>query len=170
MHAVSRILQVILRVWQFICSIIVLGILAQFLHVLSQAAWPADFALFVMWLVFFCLLITRTGVNTCFAHWLGNYWEYHWGRWWRGPFGDVGYTGCSYWRTGLAFSFLAMFAFLITTILIRPPPHPYGVPLYLTHTFYQGAYVVSKWWTKRRSNRRNGTGGQHDLAPPDVTN
>ena len=95
MHAASRIVQAILRVWQFICSVIVLGILARFLDVLSDAgvtrdgriiygiivasislvfaivfvvpflysflAFPFDFAMFVMWLVLFCLLITVSG-------------------------------------------------------------------------------------------------------------
>ncbi|KAK4120476.1 hypothetical protein N657DRAFT_579516, partial [Parathielavia appendiculata] len=152
MRAVSRIVQSILRVWQLICSIIVLGILARFLHLLSQAgaakdgrivygiilasistlfsivfmapfmhsflAWPADFALFIMWLVLFCLLITRTGTHTCSGAWFSNYWGFYWGGWRRvTPFGT---TGCDYWRTDLAFSFMAMFAFLVTTILVRP--------------------------------------------------
>jgi hypothetical protein len=92
MGVVSRIVQVALRVWQFFCSVIVLGILARFLDRVSDAgatrdgriiysiivasistlfaivfvvpmlysflAFPADFALFVMWLIAFCLLIT----------------------------------------------------------------------------------------------------------------
>lgn len=92
MGTASRIALVALRVWQLICSIIVVGILARFLHVLSEAGatrdgrviygiiiasisivfaivfiapllysflpFPVDFALFIMWLVLFCLLIT----------------------------------------------------------------------------------------------------------------
>jgi hypothetical protein len=92
MGKASKIVLVIFRIWQIICSAIVLGILARFLHVLSEAgaardgrviygiivasisivfaivfiapfmyaflAFPFDFALFIMWLVLFCLLIT----------------------------------------------------------------------------------------------------------------
>jgi hypothetical protein len=92
MGAASRIALVVLRVWQLICSIIVVGILARFLDDLSEAGatrdgrviygiiiasisivfaivfiapflysflpFPVDFALFIMWLVLFCLLIT----------------------------------------------------------------------------------------------------------------
>ncbi len=92
MGAGSKVALVCLRIWQLICSVIVLGILASFLHRLSNAgvkrdgrvvygivtasistifsivfiapflyaflAFPADFILFVMWLVLFCLLVT----------------------------------------------------------------------------------------------------------------
>lgn len=88
----SRVAQLCLRIWQLICSVIVLGILSSFLHRVAQAgahrdgriiygiitasistafsivfiapflysflAWPADFVLFVMWLVLFCLEMT----------------------------------------------------------------------------------------------------------------
>ncbi len=92
MGAGSRVVLVCLRIWQLICSVIVLGILSSFLHRISNAgatrdgrivygivtasistvfsivfiapflyaflAFPADFILFVMWLVVFCLLVT----------------------------------------------------------------------------------------------------------------
>jgi hypothetical protein len=92
MGVVSRGVQVALRIWQLICSLIVLGIIARFLDLVSDAgatrdgriiygiivasisalfalvfvvpilysflAFPFDFALFVMWLVLFCLLMT----------------------------------------------------------------------------------------------------------------
>jgi hypothetical protein len=92
MGMASKVVLVIFRIWQIISSVIVLGILARFLDVLSEAgvtrdgrtiygivvasisvvfaivfiapfmyaflAFPFDFALFVMWLVLFCLLIT----------------------------------------------------------------------------------------------------------------
>lgn len=92
MGKASKAVLVIFRIWQVICSAIVLGILARFLHLLSEAgatrdgriiygiivasisivfaivfiapfmyaflAFPFDFVLFVMWLVLFCLLIT----------------------------------------------------------------------------------------------------------------
>ncbi|KAK4132213.1 hypothetical protein BT67DRAFT_444112 [Trichocladium antarcticum] len=96
MGAASKVIHVLLRVWELICSVIVLAILARFLHLLSAAgatrdgrivyaliaasistlysivfmppfmyaflAFPADFALFVMWLVAFCLLISVSGM------------------------------------------------------------------------------------------------------------
>lgn len=172
MGGASRALLVGLRIWQLICSVIVLGILASFLHRVSNAgatrdgriiysiitasistvfsivfiapflyaflAFPADFALFVMWLVVFCLLITvrifagglcrteskltscaqRTGIHTCSASWYYDYWGYYWGGWWRRPSFIAGTDGCGQWRTVLAFSFMAMFAFLVSTILV----------------------------------------------------
>lgn len=92
MGAVSKVTLVALRIWQFVSSVIVLGILARFLHYAAMGgaardgriiygiivasistvfslvfiapltyaflAFPADFALFVAWLVAFCLLIS----------------------------------------------------------------------------------------------------------------
>ena len=92
MGAGSKVALVCLRIWQLVCSVIVLGILSSFLHRISNAgatrdgrvvygivtasistvfsivfiapflyaflAFPADFILFVMWLVVFCLLVT----------------------------------------------------------------------------------------------------------------
>ncbi|SPQ24177.1 d35c8d83-68bb-43fb-bbd6-43592f4e6bf9 [Thermothielavioides terrestris] len=119
-----------------ISTLFVLVFMAPFMY--SFHAFPGDFALFVMWLILFCLLITRTGVHTCGSPWFYNYWGYYWGGWWRGPFFPVfENSGCGSWRTALAFSFMVMFAFLVTTIL--------------------GAYVVSRHWTKKRRDRQAGT-------------
>ncbi len=97
----SKIALVGLRIWQLMCSVLVLGILASFLHRISNAgatrdgrvvygivtasistvfsivfiapflyaflAFPADFILFVMWLVVFCLLVTVRAPH-CFIH------------------------------------------------------------------------------------------------------
>ncbi|KAL2157266.1 hypothetical protein VTH06DRAFT_6306 [Thermothelomyces fergusii] len=173
MAKVSRVILVALRIWQFFCAVIVLGILARFVHVVVEAgvtrdgrviyglvvaslsilfalvfaapfmysfmAFPVDFALFVMWLILFCLLITRTGTHTCSSRWFTNYWGFYWGEWWvRRPFwaGPNRFirSGCSSWRTVLAFSFMAMLSFLATTFL--------------------GAYVASRRWTERRKGRR----------------
>ncbi|KAK3306219.1 uncharacterized protein B0T15DRAFT_221934 [Chaetomium strumarium] len=172
MGVVSKGVQVALRIFQLICSVIVLGILARFVHRVSAAGgshdgrviyglvvasistlfalvfivpllysflvFPFDFALFVMWLVLFCLLITRSGTSVCSSSWFCNYWGYYWGGFWRNPFfnGNTS-AGCGHWRTSLAFSFMAMVAFLVTSIL--------------------GAWVVSRHWTKRRRERRAGT-------------
>ncbi|KAL2133763.1 hypothetical protein VTI74DRAFT_1745 [Chaetomium olivicolor] len=183
MGGVSRIALAAMRVWQFICSVIVLGILARFLRVLSEAgaardgriiygiivasistlfalvfmapfmcsflAFPFDFALFIMWLVLFCLLITRTGAHTCSAPWFRNYWGYYWGGWWRrrpfvnGP-ADIANAGCGHWRTVLAFSFMALVAFFVSAIL--------------------GGYVVSKHWAKKKRDR--GVGTSTTTGPP----
>jgi len=96
MGAGSKVALVCLRIWELVCSVIVLGILGSFLHRLSDAgvsrdgrviygivtasistafsivfiapflyaflAFPADFVLWIMWLIVFCLLIT---VRTC---------------------------------------------------------------------------------------------------------
>lgn len=67
----------------------------------------------------------RTGIHTCSSPWFWNYWGFIWGGWWRRPVivngpADIAYSGCSQWRTVLAFSFMAMFAYLISTFLVSP--------------------------------------------------
>ena len=55
-----------------------------------------------------------TRINTCASDWYINYWGFYWGRWYRyaSPGVDVNWTGCSAWRTVLAFSFVAFFVYL----------------------------------------------------------
>ncbi|KAG4290113.1 hypothetical protein FPRO06_01999 [Fusarium proliferatum] len=82
--------------------------------------FPFDFVMFVMWLVAYCLLQTRTGSHTCSASWYYNYWGYYWGRLWRvGPVGTVNVeaAGCASWRTALAFAFIAWFLHLLSGVL-----------------------------------------------------
>ncbi|KAH6874011.1 hypothetical protein B0T10DRAFT_522081 [Thelonectria olida] len=82
--------------------------------------FPFDFVLFVMWLVAYCLLQTKTGRHTCSSGWYYNYWGYYWGRFWRvGPIGtvNIGRAGCAQWRTVLAFSFIAWFLHFLSGIL-----------------------------------------------------
>ncbi|KAK4245987.1 hypothetical protein C7999DRAFT_42523 [Corynascus novoguineensis] len=170
MGAASRVTLVAVRVWQIICAVVVLAILARFVHSVADAgvasdgriiygivvasltilfsiifvapfmysfrAFPADLALFVMWLVLFSLLATRTGTHTCSSRWFTNYWGYYWGGWWwRRPFigSPVRFvrSGCGSWRTVLAFSFMAIVAFLISGILtsqIGGPMYNGGAP------------------------------------------
>ncbi len=61
-----------------------------------------------------------TGVNTCDSFWYTNYWGYYWGRWFYvAPVGvDIGWSGCSAWRTVLAFSFIAMLCYLLSAMLV----------------------------------------------------
>ncbi|KAH8645950.1 hypothetical protein BGZ61DRAFT_377033 [Ilyonectria robusta] len=83
-------------------------------------SFPFDFVLFVMWLVAYCLLQTRTGSHTCSSRWYYDYWGYYWGRFWRvGPVGTVSIdrAGCAQWRTVLAFSFIAWFLHVTSGIL-----------------------------------------------------
>ncbi|KAG5766516.1 hypothetical protein H9Q69_006649 [Fusarium xylarioides] len=82
--------------------------------------FPFDFVMFIMWLVAYCLLQTRTGSHTCSSSWYYNYWGYYWGRFWRvGPIGTVNIdaAGCASWRTALAFAFIAWFLHLLSGIL-----------------------------------------------------
>ncbi|KAH7169688.1 uncharacterized protein B0J16DRAFT_351733 [Fusarium flagelliforme] len=82
--------------------------------------FPFDFVLFVMWLVAYCLLQTKTGSHTCSSRWYYDYWGYYWGRFWRvGPIGTVNINGagCAQWRAVLAFSFIAWFLHLASGIL-----------------------------------------------------
>ncbi|KAJ9419196.1 hypothetical protein FOXG_22436 [Fusarium oxysporum f. sp. lycopersici 4287] len=82
--------------------------------------FPFDFVMFVMWLVAYCLLQTRTGGHACSVGWYYDYWGYYWGRFWRvGPIGTVTINGagCGSWKTVLAFSFIAWFLHLLSGIL-----------------------------------------------------
>lgn len=92
MGSTSKVCSVILRVWELVCSAVVLGLTARFVNLVIRAgasndariiytltlasistlysilfmpplmytflAFAADFILFVMWLVAFCLLVT----------------------------------------------------------------------------------------------------------------
>lgn len=78
-------------------------------------SFPFDFIMFAMWLVAFALLINQS--PHCTTDWFNNYWGYYWGRFYR-----VGRTpgsrGCGYWRTAIAFSFIAAMAHLLSFILV----------------------------------------------------
>ncbi|KAF5026369.1 hypothetical protein F66182_1577 [Fusarium sp. NRRL 66182] len=149
-----KVLSVLLRLAEFACAVIVLGILSRFCYVISIAqveadgrivyamvvagigiiysffffppfkslflSFPFDFVMFIMWLVAYCLLQTKTGSHTCSARWYYDYWGYYWGRFWRvGPVGTVAIdgAGCAQWRTVLAFSFLSWFLHLTSGVL-----------------------------------------------------
>ncbi|KAF9785579.1 hypothetical protein IL306_005715 [Fusarium sp. DS 682] len=123
-----------------------LGIIYSFFFCLPFKSlflgFPFDFVMFVMWLVAYCLLQTRTGGHTCSASWYYNYWGYYWGRFWRvGPVGTVHIddAGCSSWRTTLAFAFIAWFLHLLSGILVSHD-RPRGYIEQVDRRF-QGAYV-----------------------------
>lgn len=155
MGGTFRACNVILRIWELVCSAVVLGIVAKFINSVIRAgasndsrliytliiasvstlysllfmppllytflAFPADFILFIMWLVAFYLLVTRVATNTCNSFWYLTYWGFYWDPWyWGGPgygYNTVGYAGCSQWRAVLAFSFMASMTYLVTSIL-----------------------------------------------------
>ncbi|CAH0019988.1 unnamed protein product [Clonostachys rhizophaga] len=78
-----------------------LGIVFSLLFIVPITAlflsFPFDFIMFIMWLIAFCLLETRTGTNTCTSSWFSNYWGYYWGRFWhRGPIGTGIYVSKQY--------------------------------------------------------------------------
>ncbi|KAJ9412655.1 hypothetical protein QL093DRAFT_2537701 [Fusarium oxysporum] len=122
---VHKIISILLRLGETASAIIVLGILSHFCYLISIAedmflGFPFDFVMFVMWLVAYCLLQTRTGDHTCSARCCYDYWGYYWGRFWRvGPIGTVTINGagCGSWKTVLAFSFIAWFLHLLSSIL-----------------------------------------------------
>ncbi|KAK5652398.1 hypothetical protein OQA88_10590 [Cercophora sp. LCS_1] len=88
---------------------------------LAYSFWlfPIDVFMFAAWLVAFCVLETLTGINTCNSDWYTTYWGYYWGRWYLvgRPGVNVNWTGCSAWRTVLAFSFIGSICFLLSAIL-----------------------------------------------------
>jgi hypothetical protein len=69
----------------------------------------------------------KTGTNTCSSSWYYNYWGYYWGRLWHtGPIGTVHVNGvgCREWRVVLAFSFIALWLYLMSGILVSAKtPH-----------------------------------------------
>jgi hypothetical protein len=64
------------------------------------------------------------------------------------------------WRIVLAFSFMDIFAFLVTTLLVSAG---YDAPTYLPRASnlhgQQGSYIVSKYWSKKRKDRVAVTAG-----------
>ncbi|KAH7110132.1 hypothetical protein B0J11DRAFT_599712 [Dendryphion nanum] len=87
----------------------------------SFYAWPLDIIFFICSIVAFGLLASLD--NSCSSNWYWNYWGYYWGRFWTigprftVPFGVIGHTGCSGWRTILAFLFTGSMAWLLSAIL-----------------------------------------------------
>ncbi|KAK3688891.1 hypothetical protein B0T22DRAFT_535965 [Podospora appendiculata] len=130
----SRALHVFFRLGELVCACIVVGLIGRFLFLIDEAnsarlvygivigsltilfslSFPLDFLMFAAWLIVFCLLETLTGISTCNAFWLNDYWGYYWGRWYR-P--GINWSGCSAWRTVLAFSFIASFTYLLSFCL-----------------------------------------------------
>uniref|UniRef100_A0A0D2XTD1 MARVEL domain-containing protein n=1 Tax=Fusarium oxysporum (strain Fo5176) TaxID=660025 RepID=A0A0D2XTD1_FUSOF len=112
-------------------------------------AFPFDFILFIMWLVAFCLLETRTRSHICSAEWYYNYWGYYWGRFWRvGPVGRVSINGagCSEWRTVLAFSIINLIMLYIELPQIKtlsPLILPSGIESFEFRK--QGIYVFTEY-------------------------
>jgi len=92
--------------------------------------------------------IKLTGSNTCDADWYYNYWGYYWGRWYyvAPPGIDVNWTGCSAWRTVLAFSFIAIILYLLSFFLVStlplPDPGPPEKSWEWADTSSQGLYWV----------------------------
>jgi len=137
-----RICYSILRLGEFICAVIVLAILARFCYLISidqvsadgrivyalviasitvaytivlclpinalAMSFPFDLFLFIAWLVAFSLLAAKS--PSCSTNWYTGYWGFYWRRRGNG-------RGCGYWRTVLAFSFMASMAHLLSFIL-----------------------------------------------------
>jgi hypothetical protein len=117
-------------------------------------SFPCDFILFIMWLVAFCLLEVETGSNACNSGWYNNYWGYYWGRYWRvGPPGTVvvSNNGCGYWRSVLAFSFIACICHLLSGIL--------GVYVFRKYVIIKETAASVKRQAKKISSRKPQTEG-----------
>merc|ERR1712000_28766 len=113
-----RVAYFLLRMSELICAVIVLAILARFTYLVGIGRVSVDGKIVYALVVAFGLLAAED--RHCSTGWYNNYWGYYWGRWWRfGPVGrvNVGNTGCGYWRTTLAFSFMASMAHLLSLIL-----------------------------------------------------
>ncbi|KAB5559822.1 hypothetical protein GE09DRAFT_69811 [Coniochaeta sp. 2T2.1] len=87
----------------------------------SFYCFPLDFALFVFWIVCFALLEDLTGTHTCSSTWFNTYWATYWSPA-SGNTVVVASSGCSTWRTVLAFSFIIAFVFFISGLLVRTVP------------------------------------------------
>ncbi|EXK25551.1 hypothetical protein FOMG_17793 [Fusarium oxysporum f. sp. melonis 26406] len=139
---VHKIISIPLRLGELASAITVLGILSRFCYLISIAEVHADgriiygvvvACLGIIYSILFCTPFTdmflgfpfdfvmfRTGYHTCSARWYYGYWGYYWGLFWRvGPIGTVTINGagCGSWKTVLAFSFIAWFLHLLSSIL-----------------------------------------------------
>ncbi|KAH7313926.1 hypothetical protein B0I35DRAFT_436114 [Stachybotrys elegans] len=122
--------------------------------------FPLDWVLFVMWLVAYCLLQTRTHTHACSADWYYNYWGYYWGWSWRyGPVGRVRVdgAGCGEWRAVLAFSFIAWVLHLTSGFLGIYVFHEYIDVAETKHEIKQQTEKL-----KRHPPQENGYGRQTD--------
>ncbi|RDL30494.1 uncharacterized protein BP5553_10372 [Venustampulla echinocandica] len=145
MGAASKTCSVILRVCQLIAAAIVAGMLGRYLHFIATAHANAGsriiyaeviagISIFVSIVLlpplkysFYCFALDFTLWLTvsggCESHWYWNTWGYYWGRYWYTvprvsiTQSAIGTTGCSEWRTTLAFSFLGGWAWFISGIL-----------------------------------------------------
>ncbi|KAL6359985.1 hypothetical protein LRP88_05681 [Fusarium phalaenopsidis] len=126
-----KVASIILRLGQISCAAIVIGILARFSYLLTIQQVHEDgrlvYAMVVAGIsIIYSFLLCPPFRNLfmsfpCdFVLWYNTYWGYYWGRYWRvGRPGavNVGRAGCAHWRTVLAFSFIAWFAYLLSGIL-----------------------------------------------------
>ncbi|KFY72230.1 hypothetical protein V499_07617 [Pseudogymnoascus sp. VKM F-103] len=100
----------------------------------SFFAFPFDFAMFVLWIVAFGLLVNLVGTGGCHSNWYWSNWGYYWGRWYRTvPVSavtqvQVGTGACGRWRAAVAWSFIGAFFWLFSTAL--------------------GIYVVTRSWSR----------------------
>ncbi|KAK3995215.1 hypothetical protein QBC44DRAFT_366741 [Cladorrhinum sp. PSN332] len=103
------------------CIALALSIILMPPFTYSFMAFPIDFIFFVLFLVAFCLLEALTGINTCSSFWYWSYWGFYWGGFWRTPTvvvtgpSDIGWSGCSSWKTTLAFTFILSMTFLMSS-------------------------------------------------------
>lgn len=85
-------------------------------------AFPLDFIFFIFWIVAFSLLENLTINGGCGSHWFWSYWGFYWGGYWwvPGPYDTpvlVGNSGCSSWRSVLAFSFIGCMCWLANALI-----------------------------------------------------
>ncbi|KAK0724433.1 hypothetical protein B0H67DRAFT_482189 [Lasiosphaeris hirsuta] len=93
-----------------VCSIsAVYGLvfIAPFLY--TFLAFPADFVFFALWVTVFSLVMTRVGTDGCDAVWYRSYWGFYWA------------SSCVQFKLVLASSFISLWNYLLTTILVRHP-------------------------------------------------
>jgi hypothetical protein len=58
--------------------------------------------------------------RACSSSWYTNYWGYYWGRLWAAPRRSwFRLSGCSSWRTALAFTFIGSILWLLSGCLVR---------------------------------------------------
>jgi hypothetical protein len=101
----------------------------------SFLAFPLDIIMFILWMVAFGLLEgvghpcrTESSTNagqlvvgrSCSSGWYTNYWGLYWGRLWAAPRRSwFRLSGCSSWRTALAFTFIGSILWLLSGCLAR---------------------------------------------------
>jgi len=134
----------------------------------SFLAFPLDIIMFILWMVAFGLLEGLVVGGACSSGWYTNYWGFYWGRLWAAPRRSwFGVSGCSSWRTALAFTFIGSILWLLSGCLgayvlyeRRNPNERDELP----NSPHSQTSSKSPWYGKKKTEMGTSPGPQHPVA------